>query len=82
MTDREKKLETIVRETLWMARRYADGRSTYAPKVVNECIHLARELGINMEDAPIESRKFASDGMLGEWDPATRSFRGKKKEGA
>ena len=33
---REERLEYIVSETLWMDRRYANGRSTFAPSTVNE----------------------------------------------
>jgi len=65
-------LRDIIRETLWMARRYADGRSTYAPTTVNECIMLANDLDIEI-DGPIEP-EFAKDGMFGEWNPKTRRF--------
>lgn len=66
------KLRLIVSETLWMARRYADGRSTYAPLVVNECIGKALELGIDMSGPPEEI--YASDGMLGKWNPELKMF--------
>jgi len=43
--NREEKLERerdeareIVREIWWMARRYADGRNTFAPKMFNDAI--------------------------------------------
>lgn len=35
----------IVREIWWMARRYADGRNTYAPKMFNDAIHIAEKAG-------------------------------------
>jgi len=42
---REKKLERerdeardIVRKIWWMARRYADGRNTFAPKMFNDAM--------------------------------------------
>ena len=38
------KLAEIIRNTLWMARRYADQRSTYAPSVVNISIQEAQAL--------------------------------------
>ena len=37
------KLEEIIRNTLWMARRYADQRSTYAPSVVNISIQETKD---------------------------------------
>jgi len=70
-------LKDIIRQTLWMARRYADGRSTYAPAMVNECIMKANKLGIEL-DGPIEP-EFAKDGMFGEWNPETRGFDNEKK---
>lgn len=65
-------LERIIRDTLWMARRYADGRSTFAPGMVNECIDLALELGIELDGPPEEM--YAKDGMLGEWNPLLGEF--------
>ena len=65
-------LEYIIRETLWMARRYADGRSTYAPTTVNECIDLALKLGIDLSGPPEEM--YAKDGMFGEWNPKLQRF--------
>lgn len=66
------KLEHIIEQTLWMARRYADGRSTYAPSVVNECIDLALKLGIDLCGPPEDI--YAKDGMFGEWNPNTQTF--------
>lgn len=65
-------LERIVRDTLWMARRYADGRSTYAPETVNKCIDLALELGIELNGPPEEM--YAKDGMFGEWNSKFKRF--------
>lgn len=77
LAEENEKLRNIIQETLWMARRYADGRSTYAPSMVNENIMKAYELGIEL-DGPIEP-DFAKDGMFGEWNPETRSFSNEKK---
>lgn len=66
-------LEYIARETLWMARRYADGRCTYAPGLVNECIDLAIKLGIDLHGPPEEL--YASDGLLGNWDSKRKRFK-------
>jgi len=40
MTDKEKieKLKHAFEKTIWMAIRYADGRSTYAPHTVRDAI--------------------------------------------
>lgn len=65
-------LEHIIRETLWMARRYADGRSTYAPETVNKCIDKALELGIDLDGPPEEM--YASDGMFGKWNTKLQMF--------
>lgn len=70
-------LERIIGETLWMARRYADGRSTYAPGTVNKCIDLALELGIELDGPPEEM--YAKDGMFGEWDSKQGEFKNEKK---
>jgi hypothetical protein len=65
-------LEDIVIETLWMARRYADGRSSYAPDTVNRAIDKAKELGIHR---PITREPdYARDGDFGEWDSNARGF--------
>jgi len=65
-------LQHIIEETLWMARRYADGRSTYAPETVNKCIDKALEIGIDLSGPPEEM--YASDGMFGEWNPELKIF--------
>lgn len=74
MTDREKQLEYIVRETLWMARRYADGRRTYAASTVNEAIQLAQKCGIVVEPDGATGKTFADDGDFGKWNPDTQKF--------
>lgn len=71
--EENQKLRHIIQETLWMARRYADGRCTYAPGTVNECIMMAQELGIDLGDGPIDP-PYAKDGDLGEWNPETQRF--------
>lgn len=65
-------LEYIIQETLWMARRYADGRSTYAPGTVNKCIDKALEIGIDLSGPPEEM--YASDGMFGKWNSELKMF--------
>jgi hypothetical protein len=70
-------LERIIKDTLWMARRYADGRSTYAPETVNKFIDLAIELGIDLDGPPEEM--YARDGMFGEWDSKLGVFKNEKR---
>lgn len=48
---RSKVLESIVTDIYWMARRYANGRQTYAPSLYNDAIQKAQELGL---DLPID----------------------------
>jgi hypothetical protein len=70
------KLKSLLGETLWMARRYADGRSTYAPSIVNESIDFAVSLGVRID--PDDGKMYASDGDFGNWNPETKRF---SKEG-
>lgn len=60
MTDREQALEDIIRDIWWMARRYADGRQTYAPSMYNAAITKAITLGIEFE--PDMGDIYARDG--------------------
>lgn len=69
----EHQLRGIILDTIWMARRYANGRSTYAPGVVNRCIDLLLNSGINIEPDP-EFGMYAADGMFGKWNPELRRF--------
>jgi len=45
---REEKLERIIRDTFWMARRYANQRHTYAPTVINDALKQLTLLGIGV----------------------------------
>jgi hypothetical protein len=67
------RLRNIILDTLWMARRYADMRSTYAPTVVNEAIDKALKLGIPIADDSTIGR-YAHDGMFGNWDANIQEF--------
>lgn len=70
-------LKKIIEDTLWMALRYVDGRSTYAPHLFNRAVHKLDELGLGHlydGERAENNRRFARDGMLGDWDPVTRSF--------
>ena len=50
MTEREQILEAILRNTFWMARRYANGRQTYTPSVINNALSQLLDIGIKIED--------------------------------
>lgn len=53
MVNREEQLEKIIVDTIWMARRYADGRMTYAVSMVNDSLALCKELGIEITEDPM-----------------------------
>ena len=56
--ERIEKLEFVIQHTFWMARRYAHGRSTYAPSLVRECYQVLKQLGIKINhDVCIEPPK-------------------------
>lgn len=56
---RIEQLEKIVRDTLWMAQRYADGRKSYAVGLYNDAARAALRLGVVRPSADT----FAIDGM-------------------
>jgi hypothetical protein len=78
-TKREEMLENIIRETMWMARRYAHGRSTYAPDQFNKALDQAIDLGLNIP-ADKNGKIYADDGMFGEWCTESQTFIKKPKE--
>lgn len=68
-------MKHVFREVLWMAARYADGRSTYAPGMVNQAIDVAKRAGIEIEpDATRGCRVYCTDGSFGEWDAQLGRF--------
>lgn len=45
MTKNEKiKLTRAIKDILWMARRYSEGRSTYAPEMFNDSYDIIRDI--------------------------------------
>lgn len=67
-TQRERELEGIIRDTLWMARRYAHGRRSYAVGQYNDAARLARSLGVELNNSDgsifaVDATRF--DGMSG-----------------
>ena len=60
-------LRSALQETLWMARRYADGRMTFAPTDVNKVIDYCQSINLSIEpDSDIGV--YARDGHLGNWE--------------
>ena len=59
---REKQLECIIVDISWMARRYADGRQSYAVGMYNDAIELAARLGVPIRSDPMVGSYFAQDG--------------------
>lgn len=75
--EQQQALLHIVEETLWMARRYADGRSTYAVQQYNDCVHLLDRVGLEhllRGDPAYNGSRFANDGMFGTYNPSTRKY--------
>lgn len=74
--DRIQALEYIVKETLWMARRYAHNRRTYAPSIVNECVDIAnKQLNLNILPDTVDGiEMYARDGDLGKWNSDLQKF--------
>jgi hypothetical protein len=57
---RENQLTHIIKETMWMARRYANGRMTYAPGMYNDAARIAIDLGvISVLDFGHDAKMFA-----------------------
>lgn len=49
-TEQAVALMEVVRDTFWMARRYANQRKTYAPHTVNRALKTLEEIGIEIDD--------------------------------
>ena len=62
------KLESIILDTHWMARRYADMRRSYASGVFNRAMDEALALGLPLkEDTALGATYYADDADLGIW---------------
>lgn len=62
------KLEYVITEIQWMARRYAHGRMTYSVSMYNDAIKLAQSTGMTFRPDPIDGLVEAKDGMFDkEW---------------
>lgn len=56
------KLIEIVKDFHWMARRYVDGRSTYAPSLFNDHVRALQQMGIELNPGS-DNTIWANDGM-------------------
>ena len=76
LTQENAALVYIVEDTLWMAVRYADGRRSYVPYMVNGAIDIALDLKLNVRpDVTLKDKRgYATDGDLGYWNPETNRF--------
>lgn len=63
MAEPEKALAEIIHDLHWMARRYADMRSSYAPSMLNRHVQKLFELGYSLR-----SPLYARDGMGRKFD--------------
>ena len=46
----ESTLRAVIQDIFWMARRYANGRKTYAPDTVNRALGELQRIGIEIDD--------------------------------
>lgn len=69
-------LKEAVAEIWWMARRYANGRSTYAPHQFNTVTQSLR--ACNLLTDSDNGELWAEDGDFGKWNPETKKFEGGK----
>ena len=64
-----KQLESIILDTHWMARRYADGRRSYASSMFNGAMDRALALGLPLkQDTALHATYYAKDGDYGDWE--------------
>jgi len=54
ITEENTRLRQIVKDTFWMARRYANGRQTYAPSIIREHYPYVKERGLVEKDKTLE----------------------------
>ena len=71
MTNEEKKqIASLIADIVWMARRYADGRMTYAPSMFNDAYDQLRDLlgddiELKADDLTIKNFPYATDEQFG-----------------
>lgn len=74
--NRQLKMDLV--EIIWMARRYAHGRKTYAPQMVNEVIDRLLKTDCSVSTDEVVGGLYAEDGSFGSWDPKSQIFKKSK----
>lgn len=67
-------IEGAVKEIHWMGRRYAEGRSTYAPYQFNKAVDACLNVGVKFHNLESERDIYARDGMFGNWSREKQTF--------
>jgi len=63
-----------LKDLQWMARRYADGRSSYATGLLNRITDRLIKKGVPIVPVNSEEGIYAEDRMFGKWNPETQCF--------
>jgi len=52
----------IIRDSIWMARRYADGRDTYTPQMVEEALEQCAKLHLFIDsDKTLKDKRWENE---------------------
>jgi hypothetical protein len=62
LAEENEKLRRIAKDLQWMARRYANGRRTYAVGVCNDATKHLIEMGVEIKPDPVGDTIWAMDG--------------------
>jgi hypothetical protein len=60
-------LKEYLKDLWWMAKRYADGRRSYATTQLNVTVDRLRDMGVITEPDPIDKSYYAKDSDFGNW---------------
>ena len=79
MTDKQtiEFLLGCLKNTIWMAARYADGRMSAAPGLFNDTLEDLDKHGFGRVmdgDAARNGHRYVSDGDMGQYDPETKQY--------
>ena len=61
LREENQQLRRVIRDIYWMARRYATGRSSYAPSMFNDAIKVAIDLGCDIYPDVADNDKIYAD---------------------
>lgn len=68
-------LRKIITDTLWMARRYAEGKAAFVVDNVNKSIDRALKQGVRITEDPVSNKMYAADDEGREWDSKLQNFK-------